>query len=158
MKSIRHRRGALSEWESINPVIPDGEIALIKRDTGYDIAIGDGETPFNELRTLSGRIITDNSGDWLIEDTLRAGDDHRFDLVEELYLDIALPIPDDFFATITFISDDPATTLSLPEDLDVYFTGTDCEEGVFSPVEYMRYNVFFFYDGSMQGVVRGYEI
>ncbi len=157
MKSIRHRRGALSEWESANPIIPDGEIALVKGDTGYDIAIGDGETPFTDLRTVGGRIVKDMDS-LVIEGVLRAGDDHRYGTVEELFLDIQLPIPEDFFATVTFVSDAWATMLSFPDDLDIYFTGTDCDDGYFEPYEYTRYNVFFFYDGSMQGVVRGYEI
>lgn len=155
MKSIRHRRGDIAEWESVDPIIPDGEIALVKRDTGYDIAIGDGKTQFNDLRTFGGRIIK-NSTDYIIEVTLRSGDDIRLDVVEELYLDLELPIPDDFFAMISFTSYNYQTAFSIPEDTNIYFTGTDCSEGIFCPIDYMRYNLFLFYDGTLQGIVRGY--
>ena len=156
MKSIRHRRGTLSEWESYNPIIPDGEIALVKYDTGYGIAIGDGKTPFNELSTSSSRIKKDMTS-LIVEEELHSGDDLRLGIVEELHLDIKTPIPDDFFATVTFISENEATMLSLSDNDDIYFTGTDTDDGFFSPYEYMRYNIFLFYDGSLQGVVRGYE-
>lgn len=155
MKSIRHRRGSLAEWESANPIIPDGEIALVKRDTGYDIAIGDGETPFSTLHTLGGRIVK-NYTDNIITETVRSGDDLRYGTLEELNLDIENPTSEDFFATISFISGESPTTLSLPARSYIYFTGNDCDDGYFYPFEYMRYNMFLFYDGSLQGIVRGY--
>lgn len=155
MKSIRHRRATLDEWRDINPVIPDGEIALIKRDTGYGIVVGDGKSEFSSLAPL-GSNISRNYDDLIIEVCIWSGDDLRYDLIEELYIDIPTPVPEDFFATFTFISGEFATMLSLPEDLNIYFTGTDCEEGGFYPTEFMRYNVFLFYDGALQGVVRGY--
>lgn len=155
MKSIRHRRGTLDEWRDINPVIPDGEIALVKRDTGYGIVVGDGKSEFSSLAPL-GSNISKNYNDSIIEVCVQSGDDLRYDLLEELYIDISTPVPEDFFATFTFISGEYATMLSLPENVYIYFTGNDCTEGEFYPTEFMRYNVFLFYDGALQGVVRGY--
>jgi hypothetical protein len=49
---MQQRRATSSEWDTLNPVLSVGEIGY---DTTNDnIRIGDGETPWNGLPTVSG--------------------------------------------------------------------------------------------------------
>lgn len=45
------RRDTLANWQANNPVLADGEFALIASgSSGYDYwVVGDGKTPFNSL-------------------------------------------------------------------------------------------------------------
>lgn len=54
---IQHRRDTKLNWELNNPILLGGEIGIIS-DTN-EIKIGDGVTPFNDLKSTS---ISGNSG------------------------------------------------------------------------------------------------
>lgn len=43
------RQDAIENWGKFNPVLKDGEIALVKDDDDRFIIIGDGKTPYSEL-------------------------------------------------------------------------------------------------------------
>ncbi len=43
------RQDAVENWKKFNPVLKDGEIALVKDDDDRFIIIGDGETSYSEL-------------------------------------------------------------------------------------------------------------
>lgn len=55
---IQHRRATASEWNSLNPVLSDGEIGVSFFTEGLDlkteIRIGNGESPWLELAPISG--------------------------------------------------------------------------------------------------------
>ncbi len=155
MKIIQHRRGRAAEWNSADPIIPDGELALVKRSFGYDIKVGDGVRKYSELGSISGDIYTDYDN-YMIELVMRRGTDYRLGCVEELYLSFEGGSPgEDFYATVTFDCDEFGIAIILPDSLDVTFTGTDTYLGEFSPRNYTHYNLFFFWDGSLQCAVRG---
>lgn len=43
------RQDTVENWEKFNPVLRDGEIALVKNDGDRFIIIGDGKTSYSEL-------------------------------------------------------------------------------------------------------------
>lgn len=43
------RQDTVENWEKFNPVLKDGEIALVKDGDDRFIIIGDGKTPYSEL-------------------------------------------------------------------------------------------------------------
>lgn len=43
------RQDAVENWEKFNPILRDGEIALVKDDDDRFIIIGDGKTSYSEL-------------------------------------------------------------------------------------------------------------
>ena len=154
MKTIRHRRADKSKWHSLNPVIPDGEIALIKGASGYDIVVGDGEHSFSELPSMLGEITVDYDA-YFFEHTFKRGDDLRLGMVEELYLDFPSPMPADFFATLSFDCDEFGTSIYLPSELECHFTGSSVEAGEFIPEMFVHYTLVFWYDGGLECAVRG---
>ena len=60
---IQNKVDSQTNWESINPVLLEGEIAIsIMSDGARQIKIGDGKTEYNELRFLSAASGTQGSG------------------------------------------------------------------------------------------------
>lgn len=43
------RRDSIENWERVNPILEDGELALVKSENDRAIIIGDGETPYEGL-------------------------------------------------------------------------------------------------------------
>lgn len=43
------RRDSSKNWERVNPILEDGELALVKSENDRAIIIGDGETPYEGL-------------------------------------------------------------------------------------------------------------
>lgn len=43
------RRDSSENWERVNPILEDGELALVKSENDRAIVIGDGETPYEGL-------------------------------------------------------------------------------------------------------------
>lgn len=46
------RQDSIENWEKFNPVLKDGEIALVKADGDRFIIIGDGKTPYSKLTKI----------------------------------------------------------------------------------------------------------
>ena len=150
-KSIRHLRADSAEWAANDAVIPDGEIALLKTDGGrVKMRVGDGARKFSELPSLDGDV--NKSGESAI--SLSHGVSYRRG--ELTFLSLAIPKrhDDDFYAEISFDSGDSPTELVI-SGAPVTFTGDGVADGEFMPDANMHYTMFIWYDGRMQGVVRG---
>jgi len=51
----QNRRGLTATWESVNPVLADGELGIEIIPSGPEkIKVGDGETAWNDLAYVSG--------------------------------------------------------------------------------------------------------
>lgn len=47
---IQHKKDTLSNWETTNPVLLDGELVIVVLESGKELTkLGDGETPFRDL-------------------------------------------------------------------------------------------------------------
>ncbi len=152
-KIIQHLRADRAGWEQ-NDIVPmDGELALLRtEDGGTLIKIGDGEHPFSALDSLTGEVKS-GSGD---SHTLCHGEDLRFGALTALALSFPTLIREDYYATLSFDSpSDAPTALSYPAEPKIHFTGEDVLEGIFIPDAGKHYTVFLWYDGKMQGLVRG---
>ena len=69
---------------------------------------------------------------------------------------ISETIPLDYMAQVNFTSGSTPTTISTNSDLSILWSGEDCDEGEFVPVEDKRYSFLICYDGiNVRGVVSG---
>lgn len=150
---IQHLRANREGWALYDIIPKDGELALLQmEDGGTLIKIGDGEHPFSELSSLTGEVVS-RSGDNLL---LRHGEEARYDSLSALTLSFPAVIREDYYASISF--DSPSTSptaLSYPEAPKIFFSGDDVVDGIFVPDLSKHYSLFFWYDGRMQGLVRG---
>lgn len=153
MTTVKHRRGTEAEWLAQDPVIPEGEIALVDYGSGYDIKIGDGKSRFSALPALSGRCTS--SGEDYTSVTLSHRDDARFNYVEELEITLDHEGHDDYCSITSFTVLDFPASLSFICDMEILFSGTDVTEGVFVPELYTHYTLFFWKDNYMNCHVRG---
>lgn len=151
IKSIRHLRAGEAEWKQNDIVIPDGEIAILKTKAGnVKIKIGNGESKFSELPSLIGDIGKSEENGNI---TLLHGKSYR--LGETAFLSISFPavIDDDYYSEISFDSGVDATEFSATGKLRL--TGDGVADEDFMPSPNTHYTIFIWYDGSMQGIVRG---
>lgn len=150
---IQHLRANREGWALYDIIPKDGELALLQmEDGGALIKIGDGEHPFSELPSLTGEVVS-RSGDALL---LRHGEEARYDSLSALSLSFPAVIREDYYAAISFDSPSTApTALSYPEAPKIFFSGDDVIDGIFVPDISKHYSLFFWYDGRMQGLVRG---
>lgn len=153
MTKVQHRRASESAWLEANPVIPDGEIALIRRSTGYDAVIGDGETDFCDLVPMGG-ILTETE-DEFTNVTLRNNEEISLSYVEELGISLEHYDSSPYFSMISFKTYDYPPTVSFNGYSDIRFSGTSTEEGVFIPEECMHYTLIFWKSDKMNCHVRG---
>ena len=154
--SVKHVRGTRTEWLKVDPVVPDGEIALSKENGRYSLHVGDGKSKFSELRGSETRII-DNLNDYIIELEVENNTEVRLGEVEELYLSFPEAPPKDYFAIVSFFCGEFGLMISYPEDTRIYFSGVDVLNGEFTPVNFNRYTLFFWYDGYLQCNVRSHH-
>ena len=152
-KIIQHLRADRAGWERHDIVPLDGEIALLRTEDGATLLkIGDGEHPFSALASLTGEVKS-GSGDAHI---LCHGEDLRFGTLAALSISLPTVIREDYYATLSFDSQgDAPTALSYPAVPKIHFTGEDALDGIFVPDGGKHYTVFLWYDGRMQGLVRG---
>lgn len=155
--SVRHRRASEEEWLEHDPIIPDGEIALTKSSTGYNIKVGDGQSKYSELTAVKPKISSYFGEEYILEVNIEPGSDTRLGCMEDLTVTINRTLPEDFYAILSFYSDEFVTMLTLPSDPYIYFTGTDVIEGVLVPQQFTHYTLFFWYDGGLQCNVRGHK-
>ncbi len=151
VKSIRHLRADECEWKANDIVIPDGEIAILKTKAGNaKIKIGNGEKKFSELPSLLGDIGKTEEG---VNITLLHANSYR--LGERTALSISFPdvIDDDYYSEISFDSGVDATEFTVYGRLRL--TGDGVADEDFMPIPNTHYTIFIWYDGSMQGIVRG---
>ena len=150
IKSIRHLRGTESEWETYDGVIPDGEIAILKTHGGNSkIKIGNGSDKFSSLPSLTGDSVSTNER----EITLLHGRSYRLGECEELSIAFPDNMDDDYYSELSFDSGVDATDFFT--DGRVRFTGDGVADEEFMPSPKTHYTVFVWYDGELQGIVRG---
>ena len=150
IKSIRHLRGTKAEWNAFDPVIPDGEIAILKSDGGIPrIKIGNGRDKFSTLAAVTGGSVV--SAESAV--TLYHGISYRLGERAELHLSIPDSIDDDYYSEVTFDSGEDATELYI--DRKIRLTGDGVADEELMPRSNTHYTVFIWYDGELQGIVRG---
>ena len=156
MIAVKHRRATADLWEAIDPIIPDGEIALTKTDSGVEVRIGDGTNKYSELLPINGRRIV-NSDDY-VNVTLRNGDEIQCGCIEAL--EITLNRNGRFFSAILSFEtgSERYINATINYDGDILFSGDDLDEGYFSPCESSHYTMHFWYDGRMNCHVRAFYV
>ena len=153
MIAIKHRRATPEGWEAIDPVIPDGELALTKKTTGVEIRVGDGIKRYSELLPVNGRRSLDFSSEIYV--TLEDGDEVHCGHPDSLEIELN-PTGSEFFSSlISFNTGDESMPLTLNYDGEINFSGDDIYDDYFE-IDYDRhYTLLFWYDGLMNCHVRG---
>lgn len=150
IKSIRHLRGTKADWERHNAVIPDGEIAILKSaDAPPKIKIGNGTDTFSSLSSITGDTVITNER----EITLMHGKSYRLGECAALTLTVPSPVEDDYYSEVSFDSGDDATELLVNSKIRLTGDGV-CDEELL-PRPKTHYTIFVWYDGELQGIVRG---
>ena len=150
IKSVRHLRGTRAEWQAHDTVIPDGEIAILKSSSGIPkIKIGNGSDPFSMLPAITGDAVATDKSDV----TLLHGRSYRLGECTELNLRIPSAVDDDYYTEISFDSGRDATELTF--NSRVRLTGDNVADEELMPRAKTHYTIFIWYDGDLQGIVRG---
>lgn len=150
IKSVRHLRATESEWQSYDSVIPDGEIAILKTRAGMSkIKVGNGSDSFSSLPSLTGDSLSTDER----EITLMHGRSYRLGECE--YLSVSFPsvIDDDYYCEFSFDSGVDPTEFVV--NGRVRLTGDGVADEDFMPSAKHHYTVFIWFDGELQGIVRG---
>lgn len=150
IKSIRHLSGSEAEWQAHDTVIPNAEISIVKTKGGNQkIKIGNGKDKFSDLPSLTGDAVnTDKEAITLLHA-------RSYRLKTAYSLEISFPdvIDDDYYSELSFDSGEDATDFSVNGKLRL--SGDNVAGGELIPRPNVHYTLFIWYDGSMQGVVRG---
>ena len=154
MKIIQHLRATAAEWAANDIVIPDGEIALLKMPNGrMRMKIGNGALKFSDLPFAFGE--SEKISDALTSNiALKHGASYRCGELFSLTVTLPSTPDEDFSSEISFNSGKTPTDFTVFGG-EIRFTGDGTADGIFMPEENFHYNVFIWYDGAMQGVVRG---
>ena len=150
IKSIRHLCGSEDQWRLHDAVIPNAEIAIVKTKGGNQkIKIGNGRDKFSALPCITGESVRTDA------ETVTLLHARSYRLKTAYALEISFPeeIDDDYYSEISFDSGDDATEFSVNGKLRL--SGDDVAGGELIPCPNTHYTVFVWYDGNMQGVVRG---
>lgn len=153
IRSIRHLVGSEGDWITHDLVIPKGEIAFLESASGrYRMKIGNGTNKFSELPFTDGNLHSISSGSLLLSHA-------TYYKAKGALTDITLMAPEyideDFYCEVSFISGDDATEFETSGVTAFRFTGDGTADGSFIPEANMRYTIFIWYDGELQGTVRG---
>ena len=153
MITVKHRRADDDTWREYDPVIPDGELALISGDCGYDIKIGDGVRSYSELPSLMGKRTVDYDSEYPSV-TLHHRDHACFTGIYSISVKLDDTDQPDFTAMLTFWTMDMTPMASFTPS-NIIFTGCDVSDGVFTPVEWKKYTLIFWRDAEINCHVRG---
>lgn len=154
MITVKHRRADDDEWMHFDPVIPDGEIALVSRENGYDIKIGNGVQRYSELDSIMGKHVL-STDDEYPSITLGHRDTVCLGGVYELFVYLDAESHIDYTAMVSFYSPEEATQFILESETWIRFSGSDTSEGVFIPRENAHYTLLFWRDTFINCHVRG---
>lgn len=111
-------------------------------------------TEAQKLDISKSNIIENSSENPVI--TLNHNDEVRCPVINSLSVSIAEDAGDDYNSMLIFTAPDTITENILNFPDNVYFKGDDCYEGKIIPVASTRYNIFFYYEGTLFiGVVVG---
>lgn len=151
IKSIRHLRADENGWLANDAVIPDGEIAILKTAGGrVKVKIGNGVDKFSALPSLSTDAVKESDADSL---TLEHGKSYRLGTLQQLTLSIPQIIDEDYYSEVSFDSGTDATELEI--NGKIRLSGDDVADEELMPRANIHYTVFVWYDGEVQGIVRG---
>jgi hypothetical protein len=151
IKSVRHLRADENGWLANDIVIPDGEIAILKTKGGRArIKVGNGIDKFSALPSLGTDAVKENGTGALI---LGHGKSYRLGQVQSLALSIPPEIDDDYYSEVSFDSGTDATELEIIGRIRL--SGDDVADEELMPKANTHYTVFVWYDGELQGIVRG---
>lgn len=154
MITVKHRRATEDEWLESDPVIPDGELALVSRSGGYDVKIGDGVKKYSELSSLMGKR-EENLMDAYAEATLRHRDHACFAMLEGLNVTLLSDGHPDYVAMLSFTTDEYVDEFVINCDENITFSGASIVDGVFMPDMLTKYTMIFWRDAGMNCHVRG---
>lgn len=111
-------------------------------------------TEAQKLDISKSNIIENSSENPVI--TLNHNDEVRCSSIKSLSVSIADDAGNDYNSMLIFTAPDTITENILNFPDNVYFKGDDCDEGKIIPVASTRYNIFFYYEGTLFiGVVVG---
>lgn len=150
IKSIRHLRATDTEWKSNDIVVPDGEIAILKSSSGVSkLKVGNGIDTFSSLPTITGDSVKTDKRDL----TLLHGRSYRLGECASLVLQVPSNIDDDYYSEVSFDSGINATEFLM--NTKVRLSGDGVADEELMPREKTHYTLFIWYDGELQGIVRG---
>ena len=151
IKSVRHLRADESGWLANDTVIPDGEIAILKTKGGrMRLKVGNGKDKFSALPSLGTDAVKESVTGALV---LRHGKSYRLGEMQSLTLSIPSVIDDDYYSEVSFDSGIDATELETLGGIRL--SGDDVADEELMPKTNTHYTVFVWYDGDVQGIVRG---
>lgn len=153
MITVKHRRADEESWLEADPVIPDGELALVRSSSGYDVKIGDGVSKYSELSPIMGKHTTDSSENASV--TLSHRDHASFPAIASLTVRLEQTDRPDYVAMLSFEAPDYSPELTFEDCPDILFSGVNIEDNVFLPTEYMHYTLLFWRDHRLNCHVRG---
>lgn len=142
-----------SEWATDTSAVADGQIAISKMKSGrVQLRVGNGKKIFSALKPVAEwYVISDDLGFGTFETAMQVRlTETNLETVE---YDFPTYPDDDFYAGLVFNTGDTAPEFIT--DGDCKITGTHCKDGVFTPRANMHYDVYYWYDGTKQAVVRG---
>ena len=146
IRRIQHLRGTESEYRQHDIVVPDGELALMRRADGTTgVKIGDGVSPFSALSFL-GRTVKEEGSDGAI--LLKNETEHRCPIVNRVEILLPDELSADFSSTLSFTSLNTSTTFSYPATR-ILFVGDHTEGGIFLPERRYHYLIRFHYNGEV---------
>ena len=140
ISKIQHLRGTPEEYLLYDQIIPDGELALVRRADGtVDIKIGDGVSFFSALPFV-GRTVENTATESVL---LRHSFEHRLGEVGRVELLLPEELPEDFTSVLTFGSGLTGCTFSYPAER-IVFVGDHTKGGVFFPEKRNHYTLSFY--------------
>lgn len=150
IKSVRHLRATEAEWQTHDCVIPDGEIAILKtRGGNCKIKIGNGNDRFSALASVTGDSVTTDERSI----TLLHAKSYRLGECSSLTVSFPVVLDDDYYCEFSFDSGVDPTEFEINGKVRLSGDGVADEE--FMPEAKTHYTVFVWYDGELQGIVRG---
>ena len=152
MITVKHRRADEETWLLHDPVVPDGELALVSSECGYDIKVGDGVRSFSDLPSLMGRHTLDYEDYPSI--TLKHRDHVSCVGIYSAYITLDANDQPDYTAMLTLRTMEQVPEISFTPSR-IVFSGCDVADGVFFPQEYKKYTLIFWRDDEINCHVRG---
>ena len=149
---VKHLRADEATWAEYDAVIEDGEIALMKTESGrYRMKIGNGELSFSELEMFGGEVFNAHEGDIYLN---HCGD-YRIGEAEEITIYFPYVMDNDYYSLLTFDSGSYPTDFYNGDDTPIMYSGSSITDGEFVPLPDMHYTLVFWFDGRIQCHVRG---
>ncbi len=146
IRKIQHLRGSETDYQEHDLIVPDGELALLKRNDGTTaVKIGDGVRPFSALPFLGRTVRTEEENSTV---TLANETEHRLPLSSRVEILLPETIADEFSSVLTFTSPNDGTTVIYPAG-KILFIGDHTSGGIFIPEPRYHYVLTLRYNGEV---------